>query len=144
MHEENDFKILTAPPEWQDAICYRDWESRNWLSLKSKGISECLSSRGQTLYACINFEFEIIALNTLKLTYLESPAIAEGLVFKGFTPTESNSTKEITYRLVENGFNDERHWINKQHWALTLDESPFPEGIYVPEHNFEYVYFPKD
>ncbi len=141
MNERNDFKTLTAPPEWEDAMCYRDWESRNWLRLKSEGISDCLSSRGQTIFACIDFKFEISAPNTLKLTYLESPAIGEGRVFKGFTPTESNSTKEITYRLVENGMPDR---IYEPHWILTLDESPFPESIYVPEHSFVYVYFPKD
>ncbi len=133
MDEAKDFETLTTSRLW--VATPWDYSSSRWLRFKSDGNSDCCYGYGQTIYAVINFQFEVIAENILKLTYLESPALAAGLRFKGFTPTEGNLTKEVQYQLVEK-VTTNSHAITgkefKHHWILTLSNSPFPEELEFP------------
>lgn len=133
MTERNDFEILTTSRLWTATPW--DYSSSRWLRFKSDEISDCSYGYGQTIYAVIRFEFQITAQNTLRLTYLESPALAEGLRFKGFTPSQNNLMKELNYELLEK-VSVYSHQITgeekKYHWILTLDNSPFPEELQFP------------
>lgn len=133
MNGRSDFEILTNSRLWVATPWL--YSSSRWLRFKNNEISDCCYGYGQTIYAVIRFEFEIAAQDTLKLTYLESPALADGLRFKGFTPSPNNRTKELHYELTEK-VSIYSHQITgeekKYHWILTLNNSPFPEDLRFP------------
>jgi hypothetical protein len=132
MSSTSDLDILITSRLWVGTPW--DYSSSRWLRFKSEENSDCCYGYGQTIYAVINFRFSLSAENTIKLDYLESPAV--GNRFVGFEPSSNNQAKEISYHLKQKEFTG---WKNitgqefKYHWILTLSESPFP-------YNFEFPY----
>lgn len=133
MNNQNKFEILTSSRLW--VATPWDYSSSRWLRFKSSDKSDCCFGYGQTIYAVINFEFEIIEENILKITYLESPAFANGLYFKGFTPLKNSQVKEIGFQLEEEIFTGTKSITGaefKYFWNLKLSNSPFPEELIFP------------
>lgn len=133
MGNQNDLEILTSSRLW--VATPWDYSSSRWLRFKSDGESDCCYGYGQTIYAVIKFEFEITAENKLKIIYLESPPLADGLYFKGFAPSQNNQTKEINFQLKEEIFTGTKSITGKEFkyfWDLKLSNSPFPDELSFP------------
>ena len=133
MNNQKNFEILTSSRLW--VATPWDYSSSRWLRFKSDDKSDCCYGYGQTIYAVINFEFEIKAENTLKIKLLDSPALAEGLHFKGFKPSQSNLIKEINFQLEEEIFTGTKSITGaefKYFWNLKLSVSPFPDELNFP------------
>ncbi len=133
MNKQSNFEILTSSRLW--VATPWDYSSARWVRFKNERNSECCFGYGQTVYAFINFELEITTENTLKITYLESPALAEKLYFEGFSPSESKSFKEVKFHLEEKVFTGTKSITGrkfKYFWNLTLNDSPFPENLKFP------------
>src|SRR5688572_16686699 len=101
MKEYYAFEILTALRGVWGATPW-DYSSSRWLRFKKEGISDCCYGYGQTIYAVINFNFEVLSENTIRLSYLDSPAV--GHRFKGFSPDDANAIKEINFELKQEVF----------------------------------------
>lgn len=129
---QNDFEILTSLRGVWGATPW-DYSSSRWIRFKDGEKSDCCYGYGQTIYAVVNFQFEVEPTGLLKIEYLESPAV--GRRFTGFQPTEFNSKKEIRYKLRKEVFEG---WTSitgrefKYHWILELDKSPFPDELIFP------------
>jgi hypothetical protein len=133
MNNRSNFEILTSSRLWTATPW--DYSSSRWLRFKNGEKSDCCYGYGQTIYAVINFEFEITAENTLKISYLDSPVLADGVYFKGFTPSQSNQNKEISFQLEEEIFTGTKSITGKDFkyfWNLKLSESPFPDELNFP------------
>ena len=133
MTNQNDFEILTSSRIWTATPW--DYSSSRWLRFRGDNKSDCCFGYGQTIYAVIKFEFEITTENNLKITFLESPALAENLYFKGFTPSQNNQIKEISFQLDEEIFTGTRSITGaefKYSWNIKLNDSPFPDELNFP------------
>jgi len=133
MDNQNDFEILTSSRLW--VATPWDYSSARWVRFKSGDRSECCFGYGQTVYAFIKFEFEIIAENKLKITYLNSPPLADDLYFKGFVPSQNNPIKEIYFQLNEEIFTGTKSITGREFkyfWHLKLSDSPFPAELNFP------------
>ncbi|MGI8494124.1 MAG: hypothetical protein ACR2L1_02265 [Pyrinomonadaceae bacterium] len=133
MNRRNEFEILTSSRLW--VATPWDYSSARWLRFKSDDLSDCCFGYGQTVYAFIKFEFEIMAENTLKIIYLGSPALADGLYFKGFSPSQNKKNKEIRFLLEEEIFTGTTSITGaefKYFWNLKLSDSLFPDELNFP------------
>jgi len=131
---KNDFEILTSLRGMWVATPW-DYSSSRWIRFKGQEISDCCYGYGQTIYALIRFEFEITKEQTLKITYLESPAISEESYFQGFKPSSNNQFKEIKFQLKEEIFTGTKNITGREFkyfWKLQLSDSPFPEELIFP------------
>jgi len=133
MDLQHDFQILTLSRLW--VATPWDYSSARWLRFKGDGTSEICFGYRQTIYALIKFEFEIIKEKTFKITYLDSPALAEDVYFKGFTPSQNNQSKDINFQLDEEIFTETKSITGrdfKYFWKLQLSGSPFPDELVFP------------
>ena len=133
MNNQTEFEILTSS-RFRAAAPW-DYSSARWIRFKSDDKSECCFGYGQTVYAFIKFEFEITNEISLKIIYLESPALADGVFFKGFTPLQNNQIKEIGFQLKEEIFTGTKSITGaefKYFWNLKLSDSPFPDELSFP------------
>jgi hypothetical protein len=115
------------------------WRATPWnysalagLLLKSDGSGMLLFGHGQTIYAVILCAWEIPTPGILRLTYHDSPPHQ---FFKGFTPTEENRVKELTYTLTRGevlGVEDVVARPYKFGWTLELSGSAWPDGLVFP------------
>ncbi|MEO6588082.1 MAG: hypothetical protein ABIP06_02030 [Pyrinomonadaceae bacterium] len=111
------------------------FSSSRLLRFKDGDKFNCCYGYGQTIYTVINFEFEIITEDTLRITYLDSPALADGVYFRGFTPSQNNQVKEISFQLKEEIFTGTKSITGaefKYFWNLQLINSPFPDELNFP------------
>lgn len=130
MNEKNNFEILTSSKTWSATPW--DYSSSRLLRFSDGENSVCVYGYGQTLYAVINFSFELFEENKLKITYLDSPAVG---FFKGFIPNKNTEIKEIKYELTKKAFEGKKNITGrpfKYHWFLQLDNSPFPNELKFP------------
>ena len=127
---QSDMEILTGTRSW--GATPHDYSSLRFLSFKSDGSGEAIYGYGQTIYAKVDFEFDLAGGSVLQLKYQHSPAYA---AFPGFLPTPDNAVKSLQYTLVRGEYRGVESVVAQSFicdWLLTLNDSPWPAGMTFP------------
>jgi len=127
---QSDMEILTGTHSWSSTP--HDYSSLRFLTFKPDGSGVALYGYGQTIYAKVDFEFELAGGSVLHLKYLDSPAYA---AFKGFVPMPDNAEKLLQYTLAPGEYRGVESVVAQSFicdWLLTLSDSPWPAGMTFP------------
>ena len=109
-----------------------DYSSMVYFQWHEDGTGILLYGYGQTIYAKLNFKFEVLTGGRIQIDYLDSPSLGR---FAGFSPTDSTATKILEYSLTQ-----ERAIFTESvtgsefsfDWLLRFDHSPFPSELIFP------------
>lgn len=128
-----DFDILIATRSW--AATPWDYNSCIFLRFRADGSGDMVFGYGQTIFAKVNFRFSLNTLNELTFIYQDSPAY---FYVKSFTPSESRKSKAVHYSLKEGEITGEAANSGpfKYYWTLSLDKTPFPDELPLPDIPF--------
>ena len=130
MPSREHLEILIGSRSW--SATPDDYSSLRFLTFGQQGRGEALYGYGQTIYAKVGFEFELLDGPVLRLRYLSSPSFAR---FQGFEPSPGTAEKLIAYTLVQGeyrGVESVVAWPFVCGWLLTLADSPWPAGMTFP------------
>ena len=123
------------------------WSSTPWIYSSLRFLQFCddatglaVYGYGQTIYAKINFTFEVFDGGHMRISYLESPPYQ---LAPGFVSTDDNRHNDLSYRL-----SDDQQTITESitardlrfRWQIEFDRSPFPAGLSFP-HEVPLLYF---
>jgi hypothetical protein len=125
-----DARVLTSSHVWRATPW--DYSSLRSVRLRPDGSGELLYGYGQTIYALIQCRWELPTPGVLRLTYLESPPRQR---FKGFTPGDGNSVKELEYTLSSGEFTGVESIVGFPfhfRYKLELSRPPWPDGLQLP------------
>jgi len=95
-----------------------------FLTFNSDGRGEALYGYGQTIYAKVEFEYELTGDSILHFKYLPSPPLA---AFSGFVPSPENADKSLTCTMVQGEHCGVESVVAQPYlfsWLLTLSDSP--------------------
>ena len=124
--------------QFETLISSRSWSAEPWnydsviyLQFRSDSSAKLTFGYGQTIYAVIKCRFALSEANEMTLFYLDSPAYQ---LFKGFKPSEGCESRALRYNLAQHTveFEDAYEGPVRFGWTLTVDESPFPNGLMLP------------
>jgi hypothetical protein len=125
-----DFDLLTTTRSWVSI----PWNYNSCIALRFRadGSGDMVFGYGQTIFAMINFTFSMNTLNELTLIYQYSPG---DRFVKSFTPNESQKSNTVHYSLKEGEVTGvaANSGPFKYYWTLSLDKSPFPDELALPD-----------
>jgi hypothetical protein len=125
-----DFDLLTTTRSWVAT----PWNYNSCIALRFRadGSGDMAFGYGQVIFAIINFAFSLNTSNELTFTYQDSPG---NRFVKSFTPSESRKSKTVHYSLKEGEVTGAaaNSGPYKYHWTLSLDKSPFPDELTLPD-----------
>jgi hypothetical protein len=117
-----------------------NYSSLRCLFLSEGGSGELIYGYGQTIYARIRCQWQVMSPGRLRLTYLESPPYQ---LFKGYTPPEDKRVRELDFVLTAgevSGVEDILAHPYRFHWTLELFEPPWPPDLKLP-HEVPRVFY---
>jgi hypothetical protein len=110
-----------------------NYASLQRIRFASDGTGRVVFGHGQTIYASIDFRFEILAAWNLRLVYLDSPhKLAPDF---SFFPTDANRTKVIAFQVrfeTTEGVTNVVGLKFRYRRTLAFKESPYPLGHSLP------------
>lgn len=125
--------------QFETLISSRSWSAYPWdypsaiyLQFRSDSSAELCFAYGQTVYAHIKCRFALSGANEITLFYLDSPPYQW---FKGFKPSPGRESRSLRYSLAEHTvvFEEPYEGPVRYRWRLTVDKSPFPDGLMLPD-----------
>lgn len=128
--DQSDLAILTGTRAWVSTP--HDYSSLRCITFTLDGRGEAIYGYGQTIYAKVDFEFELSGDSILRFKYLPSKPMR---TVPGFDPTPENAEKSITYTLVRGEYRGVESVVAQPYlfsWLLTLSDSPWPTGMTFP------------
>ena len=90
---------------------------------------------GQTIHAEIQIHFEITEQGRMTITYLPSGG---SRYVPSFRPKSGRNSKTISYSLKQGEVTGQAANSGPFtfHWTLTFSDSPFPEGLKLPDISY--------
>jgi len=104
----------------------------HYLKFESDGSGSAVYGYGQTIYADILFQYELLSESTMRLTFLDSPPT---VTFPGFKPDNETKIRCLDYELIEHQLVTCTTIVPRNYqfkWKLILSQSPFPDGVDLP------------
>lgn len=129
MNMMNDRDILVGSQSWSATPW--NYSSKLFLQFHADGTGKEIYGFGQTIYVKLNFNFELLEAQRLRLSYVDSP----NSIKRGFELTDANRTNDLTYSLIEEqqvhteSITAFQFRFQRQ---LVFNRSPYPEGIQLP------------
>jgi hypothetical protein len=127
----DDSDTLTGTPAW--IANPENYASLQRIHFRSDGTGRVVFGHGQTIYARIEFRFDLPATETLRLVYLDSPHRLNSDF--SFFPTDANRTKTILFQVRSETTEGVINVVGSKFLyrrTLVFNESPYPVGLRLP------------
>lgn len=125
-----DQQVLSSSRAW--CATPTDYNSLIFVRFRADGSGDMTFGYGQTIYAKIQIHFEIAEQGRMTIKYLRSDG---NKYVPSFQPAPGCESKTISYSLKQGEVTGQAANSGPFtfHWTLKLSDSPFPEGLTLPD-----------